>query len=97
MASMEALLSDDAARQKFMSDPRGYLKEAGVAVPDGVELNVVEDTPSTKNIVLPLKGRHSADGELSDSDLGAVSGAGGGSGSIEIADSAFCISFGGWF
>jgi hypothetical protein len=94
---MEALLNDDGERQKFMSDPRGYLKQAGVAVPDGVDVNVVEDTPSVKNIVLPLKGKHGADGELSDADLGAVSGAGGGSGSITIAGSDFCISFGGWF
>ena len=42
-------------------------------VPEGVSINVVEDTAETVHIVLPAA---QADGELSDADLEAVAGGG---------------------
>src|SRR5215510_14675076 len=32
------ILSDASARKAFAADPRGYLKQEGVAVPEGVQL-----------------------------------------------------------
>ena len=40
-------------RNKFMADPAGVLRSHGVDVPDGLNINVVEDTPSTYHVNIP--------------------------------------------
>lgn len=44
---------DEEFRQKFIADPSGVLKQYGVDVPEGLEISVVEDTPSKYHINIP--------------------------------------------
>ncbi len=62
---------DAAFRQRLLSDPRAALGEAGVKVPDDMEVRVIEDSTKRRTIVLPP-----AAGELSAAELDAVAGAG---------------------
>ncbi len=62
--------SDDAFKAQLLSDPAAALKEAGVAVPDGVEVKVVENTETLFHLVLPPR----PDEELSDEALDKVAG-----------------------
>lgn len=69
--------ADEAFKQRFISDPGAIMKEAGLDVPAGVELKVVEDknsivdTDTIKYILLPPK-----PGKLTDEQLDAVAGGG---------------------
>jgi hypothetical protein len=65
---------DEAFRRALVDDPTGTLeRELGVQVPEGVTLTVVEETPTSRYVVLPHRpaggGR-----ELSDTDLDDVAG-----------------------
>ena len=44
---------DPAFKRRLMSDPVATLKEAGVAVPDGLKIKVYENTPDEVHLVLP--------------------------------------------
>ncbi len=61
---------DAAFKAKLMADPQATLKEAGVAVPAGVKVTVVENTAQHFHLVLPPK----PTGELSDEALDGVAG-----------------------
>ena len=61
---------DPAFKAKLLADPQATLKEAGVAVPAGVKVTVVENTDSHFHLVLPPKPA----GELSDAELDKVAG-----------------------
>ncbi|MDO9104399.1 MAG: NHLP leader peptide family RiPP precursor [Methylovulum sp.] len=63
--------ADAEFKAKLMAEPKATLAAEGIAVPDGVELRVLENTATTINLVLPPP---PAEGELSDEDLGAVTG-----------------------
>jgi len=45
--------SDMELKQRFLDDPASVLRQRGVEVPDGVELRVLEDSPTVRHIVLP--------------------------------------------
>ena len=76
---VEKATSDSAFRQQLVSDPRGTLEsELGVSLPAGVDVTVVEETPSSYYLVLPPAGV-TPGSELSDQDLGAVAGGSGNS------------------
>jgi hypothetical protein len=62
-------MSDPAFRRKLLADPAGTLKGAGVKLPEGVTIEVVEDTATKVHVVLPAH----AD-EMLDSDLDAAVG-----------------------
>jgi hypothetical protein len=64
-------MSDLTFRKKLLADPAGTLKRAGVVVPDGIAVRVVEDTATLVHVVLPAVER---DGAMVDNDLDAVSG-----------------------
>ncbi len=64
--------SDEAFKAQLLSDPAAALKEAGVAVPDGVTVEVVENTETLFHLVLPPR----PDEELSDEALEKVAGGG---------------------
>ena len=67
---------DEALKQRFMSNPKEVLSERGIKLPDGININVVENTDNSVHITLPAPPE--AHGELSDADLmAAVGGAGG--------------------
>ena len=63
-------MSDANFRKKLLADPVQTLRGAGVEVPDGVSVRVVEDTPTLVHVVLPAPVGES---EISDGDLDMVS------------------------
>ncbi|MBT9099088.1 NHLP leader peptide family RiPP precursor [Methylovulum psychrotolerans] len=65
--------ADAAFKAQLIADPKAVLVAEGIAVPEGIELRVLENTATTVNLVLPPP---PAEGELSDEDLGTVTGGG---------------------
>ena len=61
---------DPAFKAKLFSDLAGALKDAGVALPTGVKMTVVEDTSQHFHLVLPPK----PTGVISDEALEMVAG-----------------------
>jgi hypothetical protein len=47
--------SDESFKERLKQDPHGVLAEHGIEVPQGTQVNVVEDTDSVQHLVLPLK------------------------------------------
>jgi hypothetical protein len=62
---------EPAFKAKLIAEPQAALKEAGVTVPVGMTVMVVENTDTQFHFVLPPKPA----GELSDEALDAVAGA----------------------
>ena len=71
-ALFAACWKDDALKARFMSDPKSVLAEYGMDVPDGMDVNVVENADNTVHITMPMapEGHH----ELSDEELSAAAG-----------------------
>ena len=67
-----ACWKDDAVKQRFMSDPKAVLAEYGMDVPDGMAVNVVENTDTTVHITMPAPPSGGMD--LSDDELSAAAG-----------------------
>ena len=67
-----ACWKDEALKARFMSDPKAVLAEYGMDVPDGMAVNVVENTDNTVHITLPSP----PDGhmDLSDDELSNAAG-----------------------
>ncbi|ASF46662.1 NHLP leader peptide family RiPP precursor [Methylovulum psychrotolerans] len=65
--------ADAEFKAKLIADPKATLAAESIAVPDGIELRVLENTATTVNLVLPPP----EESELSDEDLGFVTGGGG--------------------
>ena len=63
--------SDEAFRTRLLAQPAAVLKEAGLDVPEGCQLKVVENTERLVHLILPPK---PSTGELSDEQLAAVAG-----------------------
>src|SRR5258708_3639914 len=61
---------DPAFKAKLMADPHAALKDAGISVPAGVTVTVVENTDTHVHFVLPPKPTR----ELSDEALDKVAG-----------------------
>lgn len=66
-------MSDLNFRKKLLADPVQTLRAAGVEVPEGVSVQVVEDTATLLHMVLPAV---DTEGAVADSDLNAVSAGG---------------------
>ena len=66
-----ACWKDDALKARFMSDPKSVLAEYGMDVPDGMDVNVVENSDNTVHITMPMAPRRN---ELSDEELSAAAG-----------------------
>ena len=62
-------MSDPAFRKRLLADPAGTLRRAGVEVPEGVTIEVVEDTATRVHLVLPAR-----EDETPDADLDAAAG-----------------------
>ena len=84
-ALFAACWKDDALKQRFMSDPKQVLAEYGMDVPEGMNVNVVENSDNTVHITMPMApdGHH----ELSDEELSAAAG---GAGSNETVCFGWC-------
>ena len=48
-----ACWKDDALKQRFLADPHAVLAEHGMDVPEGMNVNVVENTDNTVHVTLP--------------------------------------------
>ena len=53
-----------------MADPKAVLAEYGMDVPDGMDVNIVENTDNTVHITLPIK----PSGDLTDDELSNAAG-----------------------
>jgi hypothetical protein len=67
-----ACWKDEALKQRFMSDPKAVLAEHGMPVPDGMDVNVVENTDNTVHITMPAP--PSGHQNLSDDELSNAAG-----------------------
>ena len=67
-------MTDDAFRQRLLSQPKGALKEMGIILPEGITVHVFEDTPTTLHLVLPAQPQVGTMQDLSDEELEQVSG-----------------------
>ena len=67
-----ACWKDDALKQRFLSDPHAVLAEHGMDVPEGMNVNVVENTDTTVHVTLPAA--PTANGDLSDEELANAAG-----------------------
>ena len=67
-----ACWKDEALKQRFMADPKAVLAEHGMPVPDGMVVNVVENTDTTVHITMPAPPSGGMD--LSDDELSNAAG-----------------------
>ena len=76
---IERSLQDESLRQRLLSDPKAAVEqELGTRLPEDVQVRAVEETADTVYLVLPSASPADEGGELSDRELGAVAGGGGG-------------------
>jgi len=66
---------DQAFKQQLLSNPKAVLTEAGMSVAEGVELQVVQDTPTLRHLVLPVAPAGGSS-TLSEAELDLVAGGG---------------------
>src|SRR5919107_3807179 len=73
-------IEDEDFRRRLLEDPKAAVeRELGSALPEGVQVRVVEETPDTIYLVLPsASALGDRGGELSEEELEAVAGGGGG-------------------
>jgi hypothetical protein len=73
---IEKAWEDEAFRQELLTNPRAvYLKETGHEVPEGFEIEIIDETPGSIKMVLPQNPVPAElEDELSDEALEAVAG-----------------------
>ncbi len=49
-----ACWKDDTLKARFMADPKAVLSERGIKMPEGIDVNVVENSDNTVHITLPV-------------------------------------------
>jgi len=68
-------LEDEDFRRRLLEDPRAAVEEElGTRLPEGVQVQAVEETADTIYLVLPSASPVEGGEELSDQDLEAVAG-----------------------
>ncbi len=88
-ALFAACWKDEALKARFMSDPKAVLAEYGMDVPDGIDVNVVENSDNTVHITMPAApdGHH----DLSDEELRAAAGGCGATHHMPILHVTWCF------
>jgi hypothetical protein len=71
-ALFAACWKDDALKARFLSNPTAVLAEYDMAIPDGMDVNVVENADNCVHITIPANPNDTA--RLSDAELLTVSG-----------------------
>jgi Nitrile hydratase, alpha chain len=72
---IERSLEDEEFRQRLLDDPKAAVEqELGSALPEGVDVRVVEESADTIYLVLPSASAVGEGGSLSDRELDAVAG-----------------------
>ena len=66
---------DEAFKQELIANPKKVLSDAGMTVDEGVEVQIIEDTPSTRHLVFPVA-PSGAGQSLSEEQLELVAGGG---------------------
>jgi len=70
-------LKDSAFRDQLIAAPRQALASMGIDLPEGIQVQVIEQTPNMLYLVLPARPEPlSAEAELSESLLAQVVGGG---------------------
>ena len=67
-----ACWKDESLKARFMSDPKAVLAEFDIAVPDGIDVNVVENSDNCVHITMPAAPE--GHDKLSDEELSAAAG-----------------------
>ncbi len=62
--------SDEGFKRRLLAEPAAVLKEAGLNVAEGVQINMSENTDRLAHLVLPAK---PASGDISEEQLTAAS------------------------
>ena len=71
---IDRALQDETFRQELVRDPKAvFARELGIALPEHIQVQVLEESPTTVYLVLPQR-VPGAGAELSDADLEAVAG-----------------------
>ena len=65
---------DEAYKQQLIANPKQVLSDAGMAVDEGVEVQIIEDTPTTRHLVFPVA--PSGGQSLTEDQLELVAGGG---------------------
>ncbi len=65
-------LDDDDYKQRLLADPRSVLTEAGLVIPEGVELIIHENTQDTIHLVLPVQAGDAQEVEMEEVDVSAI-------------------------
>ena len=92
---------DEAFKAELLRDPKGVLGRElaqlapGAALPEHLDLQVLEETPTNRYLVLPAKPAIESGQELSDADLAHVAAAGGSRAfwTIDPEAEPHCMSF----
>lgn len=55
---------DETFKNKLLADPNEILKAEGLDIPEGITVNVVENTALMRTLVIPERPAHQSDSEL---------------------------------
>ncbi|MFV3127226.1 NHLP leader peptide family RiPP precursor [Niveispirillum sp. KHB5.9] len=64
--------ADDGFKARLLADPAAVLKAEGLEIPAGIAVRVVEETSTTRTLVLPARPTDLSDDELDSVDGGGV-------------------------
>ncbi|MBW4428470.1 MAG: NHLP leader peptide family RiPP precursor [Nostoc desertorum CM1-VF14] len=63
---------DESFKKELINNPRSAFEKEGITLPESIEVRVVEESPNTLYLVLPVQPSETA--ELSDAELESVAG-----------------------